>query len=161
MINEKYKQTSVYSISSGIELTHLKTQNSYYKNRNSCPSIIGEVEGHHSISNRSSCDTLTQLDKVTSSNNQKNITKISIAILIIFMVCQLPRGILLTKCGLDYEPLYPHFANCLQNIDHDHALDISGEWLHIRMGLKWAFKRKKNISKLFLCSNCAINSKST
>ena len=127
MINEKYKGTSVYSISSGIELTHLKTQNSYYKNRNSCPSIIGEVEGHHSISNRSSCDTLTQLDKVTSSNNQKNITKISIAILIIFMVCQLPRGILLTKCGLDYEPLYPHFANCLQNIDHDHALDISGE----------------------------------
>ena len=131
MIKERCGRTSVYSISSMtsvFELAYHKASDSRNESRSSSPSI---TEAHEHLSNRPSCDTLTQLDKVTNNNNQKNITKISVAILIIFMFCQLPRGVLLTKCGLDYEPLYPHFANCLQNIDHNVALNISeGECLH-------------------------------
>ena len=74
---------------------------------------------------RTSCDSLTQLDKVNDNKNQMNTTYLCIAILSAFLICQLPRGIMLALSGFDNGPLFPQFKNCLENIDHHYKLDVS------------------------------------
>ena len=104
------------------QLTDLESQ------RQESPSSAGKKLNRHRL-DRASCDTLTQLDQGNVENkNQKNITYVSIAIIFIFLICQLPRGIWLCKSGMENKgDISPHslLSNCLQGIDYHYNLNIS------------------------------------